>query len=223
MSSPSICSSLTEESCSGSPNLGDGSRVGSLENPEGQSFAPKEAKCEYEVTKDSTDRPSCTANVTDKHDKTFKCSALDCKRNQGFASLAILRRHKTETHGMHNAGKELHCPIPTCERHNGKGFKRNEQLANHIRCKHSNDGDNSGRHLKRKASVDWDESFQDIKRLREDTRDLSIQFAARAVQLAEMVLLIQQLRENAGTPRINSEQTPSMIDKDGATMTEQKC
>jgi hypothetical protein len=190
MSSPSIPSSPpTEEPCSNSPTPGNGSQGGSLENPEGQLFTHK-GKCEHEVTKDSTDRFSCTVNMVDKHDKTYKCSALDCKRNQGFASLAILRRHETEIHGMHNIGQKLHCPIPTCERHNGKGFQRNEQLENHIRLKHPNDGDNLGRRLKRKADVDWDESFQDIKRLREDTRDLSNQFAAWAVQLVEMVLLI---------------------------------
>jgi hypothetical protein len=201
MLSPSIpSSSPTEESCSGSPNLSDGSQGGSLENPEGQSFTPKGAKCEHEVTKDSTDRSSCTANVTDKHDKTFKCSALDCKRSQGFASLAILRRYETEIHGMHNTGQKLHCPIPTCERHNGKGFQRSEQLESHIRRKHPNYSNNLGRCQKRKADVDWDESFHDIKRLREDTRDLSNQFAAQAVQLAEMALLIQQLQENVGTP-----------------------
>lgn len=55
----------------------------------------------------------------------------------------------------------------------GKGFQRNEQLENHIRRKHPNDGDNLERCLKKKADVDWDESLQDIKRLREDTRDLS--------------------------------------------------
>jgi hypothetical protein len=90
---------------------------------------------------------------------------------------------------MHNTGQKLLCPIPTCGRHNGKGFQRNEQLENHIRRKHPNDGDNLGRCLKRKADVDWDESFQDIKRLREDTRDLSNQFAALAVQLVVMALL----------------------------------
>jgi hypothetical protein len=215
MSSPSIPSSPpAEEPCSNSPNLGDGSQGGSLENPEGQLFTHK-GKCEHEVTKDSTDRSSCTANMVDKHDKTYKCSALDCKRNQGFASLAILCRHETEIHGMHNTGQKLHCLIPTCERHNRKGFQRNEQLENHIRLKHPNDDDNLGRRLKRKADVDWDESFQDIKCLREDTRDLSNQFAAQAVQLAEMVLLIQKLQENAVTPRRDGEQTPSMVDKNG--------
>jgi hypothetical protein len=124
---------------------------------------------------------------------------------------------------MHNTGQNLLCPIPACERHNGKGFQRNEQLENHIRRKHPNDSDNLGRCLKRKANVDWDESFQDIKRLREDTRDLSNQFAAGAMQLAEMVLLIQQLQQNAGTLRRDSEQTPSVVAKNGGAMTEQKC
>jgi hypothetical protein len=52
-----------------------------------------------------------------------------------------------------------------------------------------------------------------MRHLIEDTRDRSNQFAARAVQLAEVVLLIQQLQENAGTPRRNSEQTPLMINR----------
>src|SRR5277367_3412229 len=175
MSSPSIPSSPPiEEPCSNSPNLGDGSQGGSLENPEGQLFTHK-GKCEHEVTKDSTDRSSCTSNMVDKHDKTYKCSALDCKRNQGFASLVILRRHETEIHGMHNAGQKLHCPIPACKRHSGEGFQRNEQLKNHMRRKYLNNGDNLGRCLKRKAGIDWDESIQDIRHLREDTRDLSNQ------------------------------------------------
>jgi hypothetical protein len=200
MSSPSIPSSPpTEEAYSDSPNPGDGSQGGSLENPEGQLFTHK-GNCEHEVTKDSTDRSSCTANMVDKHDKTYKCSALDCKRNQGFASLAILRRHETEIHGMHNTGQKLHYPIPTYDRHNGKGFRRNEQLENHIRRKHPNNGDKLGRCLKRKGDVECGESFEDIKRLKEDTRDLSNQFAAGAVQLVETVLLIQQLQENAAAP-----------------------
>jgi hypothetical protein len=126
----------------------------------------------------------------EKHDKPFNCSAPDCKRKQGFASRAILRRHETETHGMHNTRLKLHCPIPTCERHSGEGFQRSEQLKCHIQRKHSPNRDNLRRCQKRKANADWDESFQGIKRLREDTRDLSNQFAALAVQLAEMVLLI---------------------------------
>jgi hypothetical protein len=92
-----------------------------LENPEGQLFTHK-GKCEHEVTKDSIDRSSYIANMVDKHNKTYKCSTLDCKRNQGFASLAILYRHETEIHRMHNIGQKLHYPIPTYERYNGKGF-----------------------------------------------------------------------------------------------------
>jgi hypothetical protein len=49
----------------------------------------------------------------------------------------------------------------------------------------------------KKADADWNE---DIKRLRDDTKDLGNQFAALAVQLVEMALLIRQLQENAGTP-----------------------
>jgi hypothetical protein len=159
----------TEEPYSNSPNLGGGSQGGSLENPEGQLFTHK-GKFEHEVTKDSTDHFSCTTSMVDKHDKTYKCSALDCKRNQGFASLTILRRHETEIHGMHKTGQKLHCLLPTCERHNGKGFQINEQLENHIRLKHPRDGDNLGRRLKRKADVDWDESFR-ISSISERTQE----------------------------------------------------
>jgi hypothetical protein len=49
-----------------------------VENPEGQLLTHK-GKCKHGVTKDSTGRSSCTANIVDKHDKTYKCSALDCK------------------------------------------------------------------------------------------------------------------------------------------------
>jgi hypothetical protein len=168
MSSPSIDSSPpTEKSCSGSPNLSNSER---------------------KATKDSTgcfccSRSSRTVKVIDNHNKPFNCSAPDCKRTQGFASLTSLSRHETETHGMHNRGQKFHCPIPTCERHNGKGFQRNEQLENHTRLKHPNDGDNLGRCLKRKADVDWDENLQDIKHLRDNTRDLRNQFAEHIIGL----------------------------------------
>jgi len=133
----------TEESCSSSPNLSDGSHGSSLENPEGQSFTPKGAKCKPEVT---------------KYNKAFNCcSAPDCRRNECFASLTILRRHETEIHGMHNKTQNLQCPIPAYERHNRKGFRRNEQLENHIRRKHPNYNDNIGYCQKRKVDVDWDE------------------------------------------------------------------
>lgn len=202
MSFSSIDSSPpTEKSCSSSPNV---------------------SNSEHKATKDSTgcNRSSCTVKVIDKHDKPFNCSVPDCKRTQGFASLTSLSRHETETHGMHNRGQKLHCPIPTCERHNGKGFQRNEQLENHIRLIHPNDSDNLRHCLKRKADVDWDENLQDIKRLRDNTRDLRNQFAEGAVRLAEMVLLIQQLQESAGIPRKHSVQTPSMVDKNEHDRTE---
>jgi hypothetical protein len=160
----------------------------------GIKFTPKRAKSEHEVMKDSTGR------MMDKHDKPFNCSAQDCKRPQGFASLASLHRHEAETHGMHSAGQKLYCPIPTCERHDGEGFQRGEQLKGHIRRRHPNYGDNLGARQKRKADAAWNESFEDIKRLRDDTRDLSNQFAAMAVQLGEIALLIRKLQENAGTP-----------------------
>jgi len=43
------------------------------------------------------------------------------------------------------------------------------------------------------------------------------------VQLVEMVLLIQQLQENVGTPKRVSKQTPLIIDKNKGTITRQKC
>jgi hypothetical protein len=101
---------------------------------------------------------------------------------------------------MHNICQKLNCPIPTCERYNGEGFQRGEQLKGHIRRRHPNCGDNVGPGQKRKAGADWNESAKGRKRLRDDTRDLSNQFEALAVQLVEMALLIRKLQENAGTP-----------------------
>ena len=150
-----------------------------MENPGSQLFTHKR-KCEHEVTKDLTNCSNCIANIVDKYDKTYKCSILDCKRNQGFTSLAILRRHKTEIYGMHNTGQKLHCPIPTCGHHNGKGFQRTNNSRITFDVNIPMTGDNLGACLKRKADVDWDESFQGFKRLREDTRDLSNQFATEA-------------------------------------------
>jgi hypothetical protein len=62
------------------------------------------------------------------------------------------------------------------------------------------------RRQKRKAGA---ESFEDVKRLREDTRNLSNQFARPAVQLIKMMLLIQQLEENASQNEIVSKRLQS--------------
>jgi hypothetical protein len=74
--------------------------------------------------------------------------------------------------------------------YNRKGFQKGEQLKAYIRHRHLNRSDNVRLWQKRKADTDWNESFEDIKRLRDDTRDLSNQFAALAIQLLEIVLLI---------------------------------
>jgi hypothetical protein len=57
-------------------------------------------------------------------------SALNriAKENKALHPLLFSADMRQRTHGMHNIRQKLHCPIPTCERHDGEGFQRGEQL-----------------------------------------------------------------------------------------------
>jgi hypothetical protein len=99
---------------------------------------------------------------------------------------------------MHNA-PQLNCPFQTCKRHTGKGFPRQDNLSEHIRCRHTLHSDESKQARKRKVEAEWDQGVEEIKRLREDTRDLRGQLAAQDMQCREMMALIQQLQGNASS------------------------
>jgi hypothetical protein len=101
----------------------------------------------------------------------------------------------TRENEVHDASL-LFCPVLTCNRHNGKGFTRQENLNEHMRRRHREHCNTPELDRKRKVEADKKESFEEIKRLRQETRDLTSQFTALDVRSREMMALMQQLQEN---------------------------
>lgn len=77
----------------------------------------------------------------DKHDRPYKCTALGCEKLPGFTYSGGLLRHEREVHGQHGGPKiSFHCPHINCKRHTGKGFSRQENLNEHLRRVHTQNG-----------------------------------------------------------------------------------
>lgn len=77
----------------------------------------------------------------DKHERPYVCTAKGCEKIQGFTYSGGLLRHEREVHGKHGGPKKkLLCPHVTCKRSSGKGFSRQENLAEHLRRVHTTTG-----------------------------------------------------------------------------------
>jgi hypothetical protein len=77
----------------------------------------------------------------DKHDRPYKCAASGCEKLPGFTYSGGLLRHEREVHGKHGGPKNsFFCPHPNCKRHAGKGFSRQENLNEHLRRVHTQNG-----------------------------------------------------------------------------------
>jgi hypothetical protein len=77
----------------------------------------------------------------DKHDRPYKCAAEGCEKLPGFTYSGGLLRHEREVHGKHGGPKNsFNCPHPNCKRHTGKGFSRLENLNEHLRRVHTQNG-----------------------------------------------------------------------------------
>ncbi|KAI1462711.1 hypothetical protein F4805DRAFT_6617 [Annulohypoxylon moriforme] len=74
----------------------------------------------------------------DKHDRPYKCMAVECEKLAGFTYSGGLLRHEREVHGKHGGPRNpLNCPHGNCKRHEGKGFSRMENLNEHLRRVHT--------------------------------------------------------------------------------------
>lgn len=77
----------------------------------------------------------------DKHDRPYKCAAEGCEKLPGFTYSGGLLRHEREVHGKHGGPKNsFNCPHLNCKRHTGKGFSRLENLNEHLRRVHTQNG-----------------------------------------------------------------------------------
>ncbi|POS74927.1 C2H2 transcription factor [Diaporthe helianthi] len=77
----------------------------------------------------------------DKHERPYVCTAKGCEKIQGFTYSGGLLRHEREVHGKHGGPKKkLLCPHVNCKRSSGKGFSRQENLAEHLRRVHTSAG-----------------------------------------------------------------------------------
>ena len=77
----------------------------------------------------------------DKHERPYRCPAEGCAKLPGFTYSGGLLRHEREVHGKHGGPKTtVNCPHINCKRHTGKGFSRQENLNEHLRRVHTNDG-----------------------------------------------------------------------------------
>lgn len=77
----------------------------------------------------------------DKHDRPYKCTVEGCEKLPGFTYSGGLLRHEREVHHKHGGPKNpLNCPHPNCKRNTGKGFSRQENLNEHMRRVHTNNG-----------------------------------------------------------------------------------
>ncbi|KAM7196502.1 hypothetical protein V8F20_006976 [Naviculisporaceae sp. PSN 640] len=153
----------------------------------------------------------------DKHDRPYKCPAEGCEKLPGFTYSGGLLRHEREVHGKHGGPKNsFNCPHPNCKRHTGKGFSRLENLNEHLRRVHTQNGngvangtgevetddavsDTAAVGQKRKRDSDESSGIaelrEELKRVRQENEELRRQVNA---QNQQTVLMMQRITELTG-------------------------
>ncbi|KAL2017595.1 hypothetical protein VTK56DRAFT_1968 [Thermocarpiscus australiensis] len=149
----------------------------------------------------------------DKHDRPYKCGAEGCEKLPGFTYSGGLLRHEREVHGKHGGPKNsFYCPHVNCKRHAGKGFSRQENLNEHLRRVHTQNGatpngaegetddagsDNTAAGLKRKRDERADDADlrEEIKRVRKENEELRRQVQAQTQQTVVMMQKISALQQ----------------------------
>ncbi|KAK1761022.1 hypothetical protein QBC47DRAFT_19871 [Echria macrotheca] len=193
-------------------------------------------KPDREITKNADGKyvctyPGCSEDVKefgrkcewskhmDKHDRPYKCAAEGCEKLAGFTYSGGLLRHEREVHGKHGGPKNsFNCPHPNCKRHTGKGFSRLENLNEHLRRVHTQNGAPNGtegetddaasdaatgQKRKRESEEGSDDLREELKRVRRENEELKKQVAAQDAQTAGLLQQISQLTGGAlGQPRM---------------------
>jgi hypothetical protein len=155
----------------------------------------------------------------DKHDRPYKCAADGCEKLPGFTYSGGLLRHEREVHGKHGGPKNsFNCPHPNCKRHTGKGFSRLENLNEHLRRVHTQNGAPSGaegetddaasdgptattgQKRKREPEEPGEEESgglrEEIKRVKQENEELRRQVEAQTRQTAMLISQIHELQKN---------------------------
>lgn len=151
----------------------------------------------------------------DKHDRPYKCAAEGCEKLPGFTYSGGLLRHEREVHGKHGGPKNsFNCPHVNCKRHTGKGFSRLENLNEHLRRVHTQNGggpngtegetDDAASDVavgqKRKLPPEDGDVREELKRVRQENEELRQQVRAQNQQTVLMMQKISALE--ALQPRI---------------------
>jgi len=160
----------------------------------------------------------------DKHDRPYKCAAEGCEKLPGFTYSGGLLRHEREVHGKHGGPKNsFNCPHPNCKRHTGKGFSRLENLNEHLRRVHTQNGGapsgaegetddaasdgpatTPGQKRKREdedvgGEAEGVDLREENKRLRRENEEMRQQVAMLTQQTAALVKTLQQLQQSIPT------------------------
>ncbi|KAK7737877.1 hypothetical protein SLS53_006255 [Cytospora paraplurivora] len=138
------------------------------------------AKPNREVTKDESGKYICTwtdckepdrkfrrkcewSKHMDKHERPYVCTVAGCEKIQGFTYSGGLLRHEREVHGKHGGPKKrLLCPHENCKRSSGKGFSRQENLAEHLRRVHTGPGPTLPLQMESPGDNNTDDSASDV-------------------------------------------------------------
>lgn len=99
----------------------------------------------------------------DKHERPYVCTVAGCEKIQGFTYSGGLLRHEREVHGKHGGPKKrLLCPHENCKRSSGKGFSRQENLAEHLRRVHTGPGPINPLQMESPGDNNTDDSASDV-------------------------------------------------------------
>ncbi|KAK1833252.1 hypothetical protein QBC39DRAFT_254854 [Podospora conica] len=154
----------------------------------------------------------------DKHDRPYKCAAEGCEKLPGFTYSGGLLRHEREVHGKHGGPKNsFNCPHPNCKRNSGKGFSRLENLNEHLRRVHTQNGavaspggggaDDAagsdaaaaaalGQKRKREHDGDDDDSLrEENKRLRHENEEMRRQIDGLTLSTNNLLQQLTQLQQ----------------------------
>ncbi|KAK0719931.1 hypothetical protein B0H67DRAFT_484330 [Lasiosphaeris hirsuta] len=211
-------SSLPKED---SPTVTTPSRIKAIPKPDREVTKNVEGKfvCTY---------PGCTEDIRefgrkcewnkhmDKHDRPYKCAAEGCEKLPGFTYSGGLLRHEREVHNKHGGPKNsFNCPHVNCKRHTGKGFSRLENLNEHLRRVHTQNGasgaegetddaasDAAAGQKRKREPEDSSDSREELKRLRTENEELRRQVHAQNQQTVAMMQKIAHLTEALQQPRI---------------------